>query len=264
MSWIKKRIQPVGLGARRSARRGIRMSNFFNLDSPLMRALGKLADLIVLNFLTMICCIPIVTAGAAFTALHYMCLKIVRDEESYLVRGFFKSFKENFKQATIIWLIILWVVAIIIGDVLVMYYSSMEFHFIVRTAVGLVTMITLCTSMFVFPMQAKFVNPVSTTIKNAFKACMLQFPKTLLMVALLFVPVLIVVFAQMWMPLIFLFGFSFHAYLSAMLYNKFFLRLEDAAAKKLPQKKTEENDDERIFHDELDPEIAAMSDQGRQ
>ncbi len=52
----------------------------FNLDSPLMRALGKMADLMWLNILTMVCCIPVFTIGASLTALHYMALKIVRDE----------------------------------------------------------------------------------------------------------------------------------------------------------------------------------------
>ena len=78
---------------------------FFNLDSPVMQALGKMADLMWLNILTLICCIPVVTAGASLTAMHYMALKIVRNEECYITKGFFKSFKENFKQATLIWLL---------------------------------------------------------------------------------------------------------------------------------------------------------------
>ena len=63
---------------------------FFNLDSPVMQALGKMADLMWLNILTLICCIPVVTAGASLTAMHYMALKIVRNEECYITKGFFK------------------------------------------------------------------------------------------------------------------------------------------------------------------------------
>ena len=70
---------------------------FFNLDSPVMQALGKMADLMWLNILTLIFCIPVVTVGASLTAMHYMALKIVRNEECYITKGFFKSFKENFK-----------------------------------------------------------------------------------------------------------------------------------------------------------------------
>ncbi len=236
------------------------MNGMFNIDSPLMQTLGRLADLMILNFLTMICCIPIVTAGAAFTALDYMCLKLVRNEENYLIRGYFKAFKENFKQATGIWFIILWVIAAVVGDILIMYYAPVEFPFIIRMAVLFVSIVTLCTSMFVFPMQAKFVNPVFKTIKNAFKASLLQFPRTLLMIVLFFVPALAVMYTNFLVPIVFLFGFSFHSYLSALLYNKFFLRIEELAAARNPVKDNEEEDDERIFHDEMDPEIAAIRD----
>ena len=76
----------------------------FDLDSPLMNVLNKMADLMWLNILTLICCIPVITAGAALTSMHYVALKIVRNEESYITRSFFKSFKTNFRQATLIWL----------------------------------------------------------------------------------------------------------------------------------------------------------------
>lgn len=240
------------------------MNNLFNIDSPLMQTLGKLADLMILNFLTMICCIPIITAGAAFTALDYMCLKLARNEENYLIRGYFKSFKENFKQSTGIWLIILWVIVAVVGDLFIMnYYTAVEFPVIIRSAVFFVSIVTLFTAMWVFPMQAKFVNPVFRTIGNAFKASVLQFPRTILMTGLFFVPFLAVMYTNFLVPIVFLFGFSFHSYLSALLYNKFFRRLEDAAAANSPQEKKEEEDDERIFHDEIDPEIAAMQDDSR-
>ena len=77
------------------------MGRIFSLDSPLFSFLNKVADLILLNILTMICCLPIITIGASMTALHYVVLKMVRDEESYIVRSYFKSFRQNFKQATI-------------------------------------------------------------------------------------------------------------------------------------------------------------------
>lgn len=236
------------------------MNNLFDIESPLMQALGKLADLMLLNFLTLICCIPIFTAGAAFTALDYMCLKLVRNEENYLIRGYFKAFKENFKQATGIWLIILWVIVAVVGDILIMRYSDVEFPFIIRMAVLFVSIVALFTFMYVFPMQAKFVNPVFKTLRNAFMASILQFPKTLLMIALLFVPFFAVMYMDFMVPIVFLFGFSFHSYLSALLYNKFFRRLEEAVAQGSVQEETEKNDDERIFHDEVDPEIAAMRD----
>ena len=80
---------------------------FLNIDSPFMQFMNKVADLMILNLLTIVCMIPIITTGAALTAMHYQVLKIVRDEECYIVKGYFKAFRENFKQSTAIWLIML-------------------------------------------------------------------------------------------------------------------------------------------------------------
>ena len=98
------------------------MSSFFNMDSPIMRFLSRVCDLIILNLLTIVCCIPVFTAGASITALFSVTLKMVKGEESYIVRGFFKGFKENFKQSTIIWLIIA-----VLGFFLFMDYRAAVF-----------------------------------------------------------------------------------------------------------------------------------------
>ena len=68
------------------------------MDSPFMRALNVLADLMILNIITIICCIPVVTAGASFTAMHYVLLKRVRGTEGYIVSTFFDAFKKNLKK----------------------------------------------------------------------------------------------------------------------------------------------------------------------
>ncbi|MGN0356148.1 MAG: YesL family protein, partial [Muricoprocola sp.] len=83
------------------------MNGFFNMDGPVWQALGRLADLVILNLLFIISCIPIVTIGAATTALYSITLKMARNEESYIVKGYWKAFKENFKQSTIMWLVML-------------------------------------------------------------------------------------------------------------------------------------------------------------
>ena len=83
------------------------MSRVFNYEGPVFTSLSRLADLFWLNLLYIICCIPLVTVGAASTALYYVTLKMAKDEEGYITRSYFKSFKDNFVQATAIWL--LWI-----------------------------------------------------------------------------------------------------------------------------------------------------------
>ena len=79
------------------------MNKVFNFEGPVFTFLSRLADLFWLNLLYILCCLPVITAGAATTALFYVTLKMAKDEEGYITRSFFKSFKDNFIQATLIW-----------------------------------------------------------------------------------------------------------------------------------------------------------------
>lgn len=228
---------------------------FFNLDSPFMQALNKLADLMWLNVLTMLCCIPIVTVGASLTAMHYTALKVVRNEEGYITRDFFRSFKTNFRQSTVLWLIELFVIFVLAGDFYIMKYSGLEFGNYIRIILMAIALLVYFTSMFLYPVLAKFENTVLRTIKNAFFIAVLQFPKTLLMMVLTVLPVVLFLLFQQLVPVIFLFGLSVPAWLSAKLYDKFFQKLEDQInAANAPAQ--EEADDERIFRDELDESLA--------
>ena len=68
------------------------MGKLFDLDSPFMNVMNKLSDLIIINVIYIICCIPVFTIGAATTALYYTTLKIVEDRGSSVVKSFFHSF----------------------------------------------------------------------------------------------------------------------------------------------------------------------------
>ena len=92
------------------------MGRFFSMDNKFFTFMNKVADLCILNIICLVCCIPIVTAGASITAMYYVTLKMVRNEEAYIVWSFFKSFKDNFKQATIINLIMIAVGAVLYLD----------------------------------------------------------------------------------------------------------------------------------------------------
>lgn len=202
------------------------MGKIFDIDSPIMRFMAKVADLMILNILVIISCIPIVTAGAGFTAMHYVLLKMARKEEGYIVKGFFKSFKENLKQATIIWLIVLAFVVVFVGDLLIINYSAVEIPralVVTLMAVAIIVFMIIC---YVFPVLARFENTVVNTIKNAFFMAILNFPKTILMVVLYVAPLLIGYFIVAAVPLVVLFGFSAPAYVAAILYSGIFKKFE--------------------------------------
>lgn len=203
---------------------------FFSLDSPLMKVLNKMTDILWLNILTLLLCIPVVTAGAAFTALHYVSLKMARDEEGYITKDYFKSFKENFKQATIIWIIALLLIVILVVDYFCIRFTSYPtFMFASITAAAV---LLYCTLLYVFPVLSHFENNIRGTIKNSFFMSILALPRTVLMIVLTIVPPgvvwLVWHFETMgWLvPLAFLFWFSAPAYFSAKLYSKTFKRFE--------------------------------------
>lgn len=142
---------------------------FLNIDSPFMQVMNKVADLMILNLLTVVCMIPLITAGAALTAMHYQVLKIVRDEECYVVKGYFKAFRENFVQSTAIWLILLVIGLILGGDFYIMYVTETEYHMIFKAVLGAVAIFALFTLIYVFPVQAKFANPVLRTSRTRWR-----------------------------------------------------------------------------------------------
>lgn len=140
--------------------------NFLKIDSPFMRFMGTVADLMILNVLTVICCIPVITAGASFTAMHYVLLKIARKEEGYIVKSFFRSFKQNFLQATVIWLIMLVVIAALFVDwrLTRMNRFPMVYVVLMYMAIG----ITYLVFLYVFPVLSHYSNTIRGTFKTAF------------------------------------------------------------------------------------------------
>lgn len=214
------------------------MGRFFNLDSPVMVGLTKMADMIILNLITFFCCLPIITAGAAITAMHYVSLKIVRDEECYILKSFFKSFRENFKQSTVIWLLMLLIGVIFVADFLIVRDSAGT---TLPSWIGLallgVMLVTALAFTMVFPLQAKFENTIRTTIKNSVLMGIMILPKTILMLASWALPLICIFYFPQIMPVTFCFGMSGPALISALLYNKTFKKFE-------PEQETAASDEE--------------------
>lgn len=145
------------------------MHQLLDPDAPLMRLITKIVTSVYLNILWFLCSIPIVTIGASTTALFYVSQKLVRDEEGNVTKAFFRSFKENLKQATVIWLILL-VLGIILGlDAYVLYHMRFQNAFwTVLTAIFVVAAVAYVIElMYIFPLLAHFENTTKAMFKNA-------------------------------------------------------------------------------------------------
>lgn len=203
------------------------MNRFFDLDNPVMRALSVVADLMILNIWVTICCIPIFTAGAAFTAMHYVLLKMVRGEEGYITKSFFKSFKDNFKQSTGMWLIMLAAAAVFAGDYYIFKQQPDALPKLLVVIVTAIAIILYTISTFVFPLQSHFETTVKTTLKNAASLMVLHIPSAFLMALLYVLPIIGYAFMTPYLyPIIFLFGFSAPGYACAYLYSRIFRQFD--------------------------------------
>ena len=79
----------------------------FGIDSKFYEVVSRIADLVVLNLLFVLCSLPIITIGASTTALYGVTKKMAENREGYICRNYFRLFKENFKQSTMMWIILL-------------------------------------------------------------------------------------------------------------------------------------------------------------
>jgi uncharacterized membrane protein YesL len=202
------------------------MGSWFNIDSPAMVFLSRMADMMLLNLLVMLLCLPIITIGPALTALHYVLLKMARKEEGYLFRPFLKSFKDNFKIATLCWLIMLALMMVFYIDLEIVNNSGLEFAGWLRTALFAVLLFGVMTGIYVFPLIARFENNIRNTFKNALYMSIINLPKTALMIVIYLIPPAMLYFSLNALPIVFLFGISVPSYMSAKLYSNTFKRFE--------------------------------------
>lgn len=160
------------------------MSKLFRMDSPLMRFLTKIADLMVLNILFCVTSIPLITIGASWTALYSVTLKMVRDEEGSVSRSYFHSFRQNFKQATLLWLGVLVVLALLVLDIRVLNgMAGGTAPGLLRVGVEILALLGIMVLQYLFPSLARFEASLADTLKNACMMALAHLPKTALMTA---------------------------------------------------------------------------------
>ncbi|MBQ8666931.1 MAG: YesL family protein [Lachnospiraceae bacterium] len=205
------------------------MSRAFNFEGPVFTFLSRLADLFWLNLLFIVCCIPVITIGAATTALYYVTLKMAKDEEGYITRSYFKSFKENFKQATVIWIGFLVVGMIMITDLRIVnggntaeILGSPALGNVIMVAVFLMGIVILMVGTYIFPILAQFDNTIKNTAKNAFLISIRHLPYTIAMLVITAIPVVLIWFFPALFILV-LIMFSATAYFNSKLFNKIFV-----------------------------------------
>lgn len=203
------------------------MGRIFDMNNKFFSFMSKVADLCILNIICVVCCIPVITAGASITAMYYVTLKMVRNEEAYIVRSFFKSFKQNFKQATIINLIMLLIGLVLYVDLNVskaMQGGAGQIFQVIFMAFVLIYFILF---LYVYPVLARFYNTIKNTIKNALFMAVRHLPYTVVMVLIAACPLLLLLVKSYQIQstlfvLFLLMGFALIAYCNSYFLAKIF------------------------------------------
>lgn len=205
------------------------MKSLFNLENPFMQLLTRVGDLILLNALTLLCSLPIFTAGAAQAALHRVCQDMAFETDSGILRSYFRAFRENFRQATVIWLGEVVLTAALVCDFLLVmaYFGKSLWMYIL---LGILALLAAMICAYLMPLIARYRNTLRQHLSNAVVLAVVKLPKSLILAALNLLPVILAVislnvFVQ---TLIFwvILGFAFVAYIQETLLKSVYAQLE--------------------------------------
>ena len=204
------------------------MDKFFDAENPVMRFLARLVDLAMVNIMTLLYSIPVITFGGAMAAMNYVLLHLVREDETYIIRMFRKSFKENFRQGILEGLLVLIVAGVTAADMWIVHGSESKAAAFFMIVITVIAVFIFVTCIYMFALQSRYENTVAGTISNAVKLAIANLPRTIGMALCWIGWVLVLIFiGRAAASIVFLFfGLSLPGYLSAMIYNKIFERLE--------------------------------------
>lgn len=195
------------------------MNNLFSPDNPVISTLNSVVDTFVLGFLWLLCSIPIITIGASTTALCYAYNKAVCEKESYAIKAFFDSFKLNFKQATMLWIIMATIFAICVLNYCVARTMADQIKFmnVPIIVASVIFIVVLMWAMYVFPYLARFENTTQEIMKNCVLIMIADFKWTVVLTALFAVTALL-------FPLTLCMSASLHIFFANKVYEKVFSR----------------------------------------
>lgn len=198
------------------------MRGLFNPDSWFMRYGAKLWDIMWINVLVIVCSLPVITLGASLTAMHYVMLKIVRDEENGVTKAFFKAFAPNFKQAAVMELGLAAAVYLLLTSMQLLKSQGSALYY----AAIVLLAVVLCVWLWMIILQSRYYNPVMKTAKIALAACISHPLRTILMAILFVLPFFLLLFTYDALLLVLGMGFTLPGVTQAILYNDVFKKLE--------------------------------------
>lgn len=228
------------------------MKNIFSPDSLLIKALTLFCDIMYLNFLFLICSIPIFTIGASTTALYSVIFKRIRGEDVPIAKTYFKEFRRNFKQATLFWVPYFFLIVFLASDVFIAHSVLDESFRFFQYPASIALFILIYITVLVFPQMALFESPTTQILKNSAILGLINFP-IIGMVFIVHIFILLIADLNakarvMVISLLLFFGFAGLAYFFCLFYRKIFLKILEKNAPE--EKETSESDEDTEEEDD--------------
>ena len=208
---------------------------FFSYDNPVWRVMLRIGQIWWLDMLWLLTSLPLITIGASTTALIYSLMKL-RREEGYTVSNFFHSFKDNFRQSTVIWLIYALIGALLAWGLIFWNQTDLSELKVPWALVVALALPYLCSLLYVFAVQSRFVNTVKDTIHYAVVLSVKHYGYTIQMLLVLGAVLYFNVTGIVWVNFITLvIGVGLMLYLFGIYYEKIFDRYIRPEAVKTPE-----------------------------
>lgn len=204
--------------------------NFFVIDSPVMRFLGRIGDIIILNLIFVVTALPVVTVGMALSALYTVAMKLARGEDPSVLREYMRAFWRNRKPATICWLIMAAAGALIFLDFRLAGAFGGTLYTVVRLLLAMIFGVWMLTFLYLFPYIARFENTVFHSVKNALFLSAAHLPSTVMMLVISIGLAVITLFTSRTFVIgtigWFFAGFAAVAYTQSFLFSRIFSKYE--------------------------------------
>ena len=214
----------------------------FNLNSKFYRFMSRAADCILLSLLWIVFSLPIVTCGAASAALYYAMHKVLHDMGKGTVKEFWRGFRMNWKQATLVWLLDIVLITFLVGDLFLIYRSQGTSGIVVK-AFAVFAVIAMTWTLFWFPYLARFEAKTGVVLKNSFILMTMNLGSSILLLADFAAAAALAVFLY-YIPLVPLFVPGLYAMCANLVLEKVFAKYmadgEEDPQAGLPQETSED------------------------
>ena len=203
------------------------VKDIFQPDNLFSEVMTKIFDILLLNILWLVCCVPIFTFGASTTALYYVMMKLVRDEENGIVRGFFKAFRENFRQSLPITGLFFLFAAVLTVDFHVLGQNGTGSASVMYGGCCVLLIFGTAVFGYTFPLLARFENTVKNTLVNGARIAAAHLPQTAAIVVINSAPLIWFLMSSDTCSVIFWIWVFAGEGLSAFLISKIVVRIFD-------------------------------------